>query len=323
MLLRGRVVLVNTRKEGAATVRIPLLRGEWMLTLGEPGAAAALEMFGRWPRGVPFSTDPASTDAPTQDLVLLMLKGSADLKVGGTTFSLSAPPGPAYYHWDSYAGSDPGPQRRTELPEWRTKDAAATPEGKAALAVLADLAKRFAAGRPEEAIRDLMKEADSASDPLRAGAMRRGAVYAMAAVDQLDGLVEALGHKQGDVRDTAVQALRHWIGRGPGQDLKLYAFLQKEKKFPPAHAETVLDLLHTPSEGDLARPETYDALIAFLRHPQVAVRQLAAWHLHRLLPAEKGQEIKYDPTGPEESWARAAAAWKKRIPIDKPAPKKP
>ena len=56
-----------------------------------------------------------------------------------------------------------------------------------------------------------------------------------------------------------------------------------------------MQLLHSPF--DLDRPETYDALIAYLRHSRLPVRELARWHLYRLVPA--GRKIVYDAAASE------------------------
>jgi hypothetical protein len=321
-LQRGRVVVTNQKEKGAATVRVRMGQAAWELTLNEPGSEAALELFGRWPRGVPFLTDPQSGESPTLDLVLLVLKGTVNLQSATRSHALTAPPGPAYFHWDSAAGDDPGPQRREKLPEWKTRDVLSTPQGKAALSVVTDIAKRYQETKdPGKVVAGLLRESATESDPLRAGSMRRGLVYTMAALDLLDELTDALGHSHAEVRDTAVVALRHWIGRGPGQDLKLYDFLQKSKRFSPAHAEIVLHLLHSYGDVDLEKPETFEALIAYLRHPRPAVRQLASWHLYRLVPS--GKEIAYDPIGPESDRENAFKQWKKLVPTGKlPSPDK-
>ena len=61
--------------------------------------------------------------------------------------------------------------------------------------------------------------------------------------------------------------------------------------------------------------ETYEALIAYVKHPRPAVRELAHWHLTRLVP--EGNRIKYDPAGPTEEQERAFKEWKKRVPDGK------
>jgi hypothetical protein len=309
---RGRVVLSNHKPSGAAEVRVRLPRGEWDLTLSEPGAEVAVEMFGRWPRGVPFHTDPAATDAPTIEVTLLVLKGNVGLKTGGQQFAMTAPAGPAYFHWDSVAGDDNGPRRLTDLPPWTSQKLPETPEAKAAAAVLEEVKRQMQSKPPTEVMAGLAKAADAESDPLKAGSMRRGAVYGSAALDNLGPVVAGLADKHADVRDAAVQALRAWIGRGPGQDQKLYDSLQKEEKFSKVHAEIVLDLLHSFGDADLEKPATYEALIGYLRHTRPAIRELAAWQLYRLVP--HGKDIAYDPNGSREDLDKAYKAWKELVP---------
>jgi uncharacterized protein (TIGR03000 family) len=90
----------------------------------------------------------------------------------------------------------------------------------------------------------------------------------------------------------------------------LYEALQSDLGFSKNDAETVLQLLHSPF--DLEQPETYETLIAYLRHRRQAVRELAAWHLYRLAPI--GQKIPFNAAASPEEHAKAAAAWKKLIP---------
>ena len=118
----------------------------------------------------------------------------------------------------------------------------------------------------------LAAAADGEKDPVKAGILRRSTVYGSAALDNLGPVVDGLADSHAEVRDAAVQALRAWIGRRPGQDRKLYDNLQTQKKFSKGQAAIALDLLHTFGDDDLARPETYEALIAYLRHARPAVR---------------------------------------------------
>ena len=83
----------------------------------------------------------------------------------------------------------------------------------------------------------------------------------------------------------------------------------------PAHAAIALELLHSFGDDDLAKAETYEVLIAYLRHDRPAIRELAAWQLYRLVPA--GKDIPYDPTGSREDQEQAYKAWKKVVPTGK------
>jgi len=114
--------------------------------------------------------------------------------------------------------------------------------------------------------------------------------------------------RHADFWDNAVLALRHWIGRGPGQDQKLYKRLVDGKKVTPVEAETILSLLHSFSEDDLARRETYELLIGYLDHTQLGIRGLASWHLERLYPEGKG--FSYDPVQSKEQRQKAIQKWK-------------
>jgi hypothetical protein len=78
----------------------------------------------------------------------------------------------------------------------------------------------------------------------------------------------------------------------------------------------VLQLLHSPFDSKL--PETYEALIGYLRHDKLPVRELARWHLQRLAP--KITDIPYDAAGSAAEREKAYQEWKKRIPDGKLPP---
>jgi hypothetical protein len=120
------------------------------------------------------------------------------------------------------------------------------------------------------------------------------------------------------VRSAAVLALRRWIGAAPGRDLELYQRLIDRHSYSRAQAETILQLLHSPFAVD--QPETYEALIAYLQHSKLAVRELAWWHLTRLVPTD--QRPTYDAGATPEDRARAVEAWKQHIPTGNLPPKK-
>jgi hypothetical protein len=135
----------------------------------------------------------------------------------------------------------------------------------------------------------------------------------MAALDQLDRLGKAAREaKHPDVLEDAVLALRQWIGRSPGQDQILYNGLVNKAGYKPVHAETVVQLLHSFGEADLASPETYQTLLDYLDHQHLAIRELAYWHLYRLVPA--GRDIAYNPLDPREAREAAIQKWRKLLP---------
>jgi hypothetical protein len=300
---RGLVEVVNRKDKGAAHVRVQFHKESWDLTLGEPGTRVALELYSRWARGVPFQKKPQATEEPTAQLSILVLKGEADVKHARHQFALRAPPGPALLEWNSVAGDEP-PRKMDKLPSWADPNALRTPGAKKLEAAFERLTKLLTQKPVVAALKDTLNSADPVD--------RRVGIIGLAAVDDLPDLAEAMNNSRyADVRDTGILAIRQWIGRGPGQDYKLYQALL-EHKFTPGQAEIVMQLLHSFGDRDLARPETYDALISYLMHPKPAIRMLAEWHLHRLVPA--GREIKYDPAASEADRKKAQDAWRKLIP---------
>jgi hypothetical protein len=311
-LNRGRVDVTNLKKKSQGHVLVRFRDATWELTLNEPGTRVALELYARWPTGVPFSAEPKPDSAPLASVILLVLDGSIDLKAGLNHYRMQAPPGPALFQWDSANGPDPGPKRLEELPKWANPKAASTDEAKQLQAAIERLRQRLAA----EPLPTALAEAADSNDPLD----RRVAVISMGATDDLPGLVDALGNeKHADMRDSAVVALRHWIGRGPGQDAKLYRYLMDERRFSPGQAEIILQLLHSFSDVDRDRRETYESLIAYLEHDKLPIRELAKWHLYRMAAAAK--DIPYDPAGSAEQRERAYAQWRKLLRDGKLPPK--
>jgi hypothetical protein len=311
---RGRVDLINTKQKGEANVRVHIRDAIWDLALETPGTRVALETYGRWPRGARFTKTPGPKDAPTTELAILVLKGEAALKHKDMHFALKAPPGPALIQWDSVTGMDDTPMKLDKLPPWAASGSEDTPRAKVKKAAL-DAFRQDAASKP---IGEVLDELVSSDDAYQ----RKLAIMASAAFDDLERLGKALREaKHPDVWDNGVLALRQWIGRGPGQDMILYKGLLEKAKLNPVQAETVMQLLHSFSDEDLANPALYQTLIDYLSHDQLAIRGLANWHLYRLVP--EGRDFGYNPLAPKEDRDKAIAKWKLLIPVGKmpPAPK--
>jgi hypothetical protein len=308
---RGRIDLVNVKKKGKALVHVHVWKGTWELTLLEPGAAIALELYGRWPRGVTFKPKPGPKDVPTADLILLVLKGEVEVEHGGYEHTLKAPPGPAIIEWDSASGADDAPEFVKELPAWAQPGGEKTKVAKTKKAVLERFRKAMIAKSIDEAVQDFL-HSDKPAD-------RALAVYVMGALDDLHDLGKALHEtKYPDVWEHGVLALRHWIGRAPGQDLLLYDRLCKVRNYSEVDAQTTIQLLHSFGEEDLC-PECYEMLIDYLEHEHLGIRGLANWHLSRLVP--EGKKFGYNPLDPKKKREAAIAKWRKCIPKGKLPPR--
>jgi hypothetical protein len=317
-LVHGRVVVANKKPKGSAKVWVRLPQAAFQIVLAEPGDELALEIYGRWPRGVGFSKEPHPGEVPTTVLVGLVLKGQVEMSSGTQRHTLTAPPGPAYLHWDSVAGLDDGPQKRDKLPAWADPKTEPGPERKLAEQVVALLQTRLKDKSPEDALLDLLSAAGKESDKAKAVMMRQYAILGLAAMDELPRVAEALAEGNATVRETAIVALRHWIGETAHGDQTLYQLLRDRLGYPAAQSETIMQLLHSPFEAD--QPEAFTVLLAYLRHDKLSVRSLALWHLQRLAPA--GKDIKYDPAASEAERDKGITEWKKLIASGKLQPEK-
>jgi hypothetical protein len=309
---RGRVHLVNSKREGTASIRIHFRTEVWEAVLTQPGDGIALETYGYGPCGTRFTKKSASKDVPTSELIILITKGELLLKHKGVQMAMSSPPGDALIEWDNVTGQDNAPSELKELPAWAKTGQEASPTAKAKAEALERFRQRLLKLPITEAIEGLL----NSNDPID----RRVGIYAAGALDHLDILGKSLRDtKHPDLWGNTIIALRHWIGRAPGQDQALYAGLLEKELFNPVTAETVIQLLHSFSDDDLTRPEVYDALVAYLRHENLAIRNLAYWHLSRLVP--QGRKFGYDPAAAKEDREKAILEWKKLIPGGKLPPK--
>jgi hypothetical protein len=309
---RGRIVLTNKKSEGSAHIHVRIGTHAGDLTLVNPGDAAALELYGRWLPGTRFTKNSSPGDRPFTNLDLLVIKGEAQVKLAGTVHTLTAPPGPALIEWDSVTGPDASPQRVEKLPAWASKDAPATPEAERKKELIEKFRQRAVASSLDTAIDELVN-----SDIPQA---RVGALYLLGGLDQLHRLAEIwLTSKHPEVWENGVLAMRHWIGRAPGQDQKLYQALIDKEHVEPVQAGIILQLLHSFSDEQKARPELYEMLIDLLDNNRLGIRGLAYWHLYRLVPA--GRKIGYDPHAPEEARHKAIEQWHKLVPTGEMPPK--
>jgi hypothetical protein len=298
---RGLVVLSNLRKEGQAKVVLRIRDETWTLHLQEPGTRVGLEIFGRHPPGLPKSLDAKNAD-PTTDVLGLVLKGRIFLDRGKEGFRMQAPPGPARVHWDNI-GRQATVQHLDKLPEQVIQHLADRddPTFKDICACLKNLK-----GSDLGAGLDRLLKSDQKMD-------RLAGVTIAGAIDDLPRIAGVLAtSKHADARQHAVLALRHWMGRGPGQVEKLYGILTVDKKLTPVQARSYLHLLFGFTVEERGEPATYELLLHYLKHQNGAVRELAHWHLVRLAPA--GKDIPYDAAAPEPQRMKAYEQWRALIP---------
>jgi hypothetical protein len=293
-LERGAVVLTNNKKDGAAKVAFTV-RGETVaVTLKAPGTRFGVEVFGRHPGGA----GSILKDEPTTFIVGLVTEGAVEVASKTNQFALSANPGPEVFRWDSVT-REPELVNLDKLPQLTRND-----KEKARFAHLCDVAAPLAGKQRGQALERML--AASTSDE------RRVAVTAAGALDDLPRLLGALADEQNaDVRNQAILTLRHWLGRGPGQIKTLGLAMIGSKQFRALKNQVVIPLLIGFDEHERVRPGVRDFLVVLLDHKNIAVRELAHWHLVRIAP--KGRDIAYDPAGPAEGRQQAIERWRQLL----------
>jgi hypothetical protein len=312
-LERGRADFTNTKMKGEAKVRLHVHDQVFDLMLHEPKTRVAVELYGRSLPGVRFQKEPGMNDAPAAHMVLLVLEGSAELKHGANVCAMAAPPGPALIQWDNRGGLDGTPTQLPNLPPWARPDK----DQNAKVQLLKKLFARYYELAKTKSLEEVLADFIASDDP----DFRRAFVVFCGATDELHMLAKVMVQpKYADLWDDAIRVLRHWIGRGPGQDQKLYKTLIDVGHFKPVDAETVLQLLHSFGEDDRASPVTYEALIDYLEDERLLIRALANWHLVRLVP--EGRKFKYSPVADKKEREAAVKEWRKLIPQGKLPPKK-
>lgn len=309
---RGRVDLVNQKKSGAARVNVRFLTRVWDLVLEKPGTRVAMEIYGRWPQGTIFNPTPGPKDAPVTSVVLVVLEGEVQRSCSLCSVALHAPPGPAEFAWDSLHGDDRGGQKLDKLPDWVKTTDPKSPEMQKRLLQREAFRKTIEARGLGEAIYNLLQSKDPEA--------RRVGVYTLAAFDQMPSLGALLrGSDDLEMWNHVVVALRHWLGRGAGQEVKLHKLLVSMREYPNKQADQVIQLLFGFPEEYVTHPVLYAQLINMLKSDKLAIRGLAYWHLQRLAPNVK---VSFHPRGEEAERERAWKEYKAAIPDGKLPPEK-
>lgn len=299
---RGILILVNTKKSGAANVLLRVNTEVFEVTLHEPKAKVGVEVYGRHVPGPPNLAS-AKTDAPVGNVAFFALEGEVVITTEKHATRLHAPPGNALYLWDNLTRM-PHVHRFEALPDSvKPMDA----EERKLFETIGGFAKAWS-DKSDTLGKTLAQAARSAD-----ASERKAAVVALGALDELPGLVRTLSDKDhADVRDMAVLTLRHWLGRKPGQSIRMNQFLIKEQGYTPTQAKNLLYLFNGIEDAKLRQPETFDLLIQALNHAKMPTRELARWHLVRLVP--DGKAIPYDAAAAEPMRLQAIAEWRRLVP---------
>jgi len=312
---RGRVVLSNHKNEGAARCRVRFHSEVWDLILEDPGTEVGLYLSGRH-----LDTFESGV-SPFAEFSLCVLKGKVVAHIGHEQFTLHAPPDSAAFIWDSVGVGMQGPFAPKEMPRYWDKTVPDTVlAGEMRLAVN-ELQEKMTGKTTLESVLVTNLKSERPS-------VRRLAVRCLGAIDDVSHVLDALGDEDPnhfDVREEAIEVLRNWIGRNAGQDKKLYnkkegTGILLDKKYKEGQSEIVMQLLHYLSEEERGKAETYEALIDYLMHNKLAIRELAYWHLFRLYP--KGRDFNFNAALGTEERTKAYQKWQQVLKDGKLPPPK-
>lgn len=304
----GRLVIRNTAAAGTAVLRLRFWNQTWTLALEGPETELLFDLSSRWPAGIRFQPRPIGTPPPSPPAataVLLVLKGNASVDVGGVALALSSPPGPAELRWDSRHGPPQAASKIEQLPAWADLRRSPTSQIRR-LAEAFDRFRQTFLDDPDGALSRFAR----ADDPLQ----RTVALWMANAFEELEILEGALRKPRSTAEwDLSVMLFRHWLSRSSAHDLQLYDYLVRQS-YSEAEARIILQLLLGFSNDDLRLPETYQVLLDYLIHEKPLVRNLAAWHLIRLIP--DARRFPYKPDGSREDALRTQEQWRKLLPLD-------
>jgi hypothetical protein len=302
-LERGRVRLANVKAEAPVRVRLRFQRLVWDLTLPDARTEVMVEHWGSWPREEPYRRE---GDGPGPErCVAIYVRGRAKLAVGTRTLSLD---NLTRFTWTTRGGAAVTAETLAKLPDWWTDRI--VPDNPRRADMMLALQDYDALLTPNASVLDVaatqVRESPSTAHRLLG-------VLFLGALEAAPALIDCLEDRNhSDVRGATAFVLRQWIARGRSDERTLHATLCDRKLFPPEKADIVLGLLHSFSREDVARPQTYDRLVGYLNHDNLAVRDLALWHLALLTP-DIARDITYRPTDPPEARAAAVAQWRKRL----------
>jgi hypothetical protein len=259
------------------------------------GGSMGVESFGQWFPGMRLNKP-----APPEDvLTMIVIRGRAEVEAKGKKHVLT---GPSVLGW-SGREEPHGSEAMTKLPAWL--DPAAD-----------DSAKATAWHRAVEALRRGLAEKKSVAAALAHASgdkqplTRAVALLSYSALGGADKVAAGLSDAAStEVRRAAIFALQHQLGRRADGDQHVQTLIAKQ--FPARQAAIIVRLLRGFSAGDQTRPETWQTLVNYLQHENLAVRELAVWTLSGLVP--KAKNIPYDAAAGADDRRRGQEEWLRLI----------
>jgi hypothetical protein len=301
ILDHGRVHLANLKPSGPARIRVRFQQAIWDLSLCDGNAEAVLEL---WDLEPPAGSESAGRKSST--CLGLFVKGQVQVHIGGKEYRM---PSSSRLTWTSNHPEPMGPETLPQPPDWWTSKIDPK-EQRIRDTMLALIEFSDLLDKPDAVIDVVVTQVrESADAPNRV----LGTLF-LGALEAVPYLIDALEDRQHpEVRSTAAYVLRHWLSSGADNTAELVRFLQERRGFSPQKADIVVRLLNRYSEQELKDEHTFETLVGYPNHDNLAIRQLAFEHLLLLFP-DTAAKVPYNPLADPEQRKQAMEQWSKLRP---------
>ncbi|MBX3436319.1 MAG: hypothetical protein KF861_02430 [Planctomycetaceae bacterium] len=266
---RGRVLLSRRPTDaGEASLRMAIqIRNDlWLCDLLDPNTVIAVEVIPVLPQSVGDLTGQSQYSGS-----LWLASGSARLTNQSTDEAVELTSGRGLLTFSPAPHATAlEPSSSSTLPDWILSGGN---EGSLARNLANKYAKEFSPDQPVSAsIRPVVKD--------KLPRMSELATATLALTDHVPGLVDALSAPHEESRIAAINGLRTWLPRSEDHAAQLEVELQN--RFRPDVAAALSRLLWGFSEQDARTKATSQELIEWLSNDEIAVRELAAYHIQQL-----------------------------------------
>jgi hypothetical protein len=229
------------------------------------------------------------------------LKGQLTVRVGYEQHLMASP---SHFDWDNARGTAAQPIALRGVPDiWSNKHLPETGDAKAMKKATDKLNKRL--DRIDVALAEAMNDT---TDPQT----RVLALLCRGAIDDLSKLVDALADDKNPValRGVARYELLHLLGLSSKYE-GLLARTLRQKNYSDGQVQTILQLLHGYSPQQWAEPATRTAVVEYLMHDKLVIRQLTHALLIEVMP--EGRKIPFDAAGESGQRERGYEEWKRLV----------
>lgn len=287
-LLRGRVGAFRTDSDAAddqpVTFSVRVQARSWTVRLLEAGTWCGFDLTPGQPHG---KTDPPEPSPPTGGIFVARGTVEVDEPDDGATKML---PDTGWLSWVPENAGAPV----LAVPNWLTPDGAALPATSRRYLSLYE--KEFPLDQAVwESIPAIVRD--------RRPMLSKFAVETLGLTGNYRELVRALSADHQESRLAAIVGLREWLAADPAHTDLLTEDLSMS--FREGDAAAVEELLWGFSRDDGRDPETSRRLVEWLSSDQVAIRELALFHIEMLT----GHDNDYHPTAPLAQRDAAIGRW--------------